>query len=77
MFNRKFTPNLAYGSRQSRNTFNQHLQSQCHEIFDPCVFRQSITTRPQINTLTYRIFEFCFKFADILLLLSLVKCYAA
>jgi hypothetical protein len=29
------------------------LKGQCHEIFDPRFFRQSITPRPQINTLKY------------------------
>jgi hypothetical protein len=30
-----------------------YLKGQCHEIFDPQFFRQSITPRPQINTLKY------------------------
>jgi hypothetical protein len=30
-----------------------YLKGQCHEIFDPPFFRQSITPRPLINTLTY------------------------
>jgi hypothetical protein len=29
------------------------LKGQCHEIFDPPFFRQSITPRPLINTLKY------------------------
>jgi hypothetical protein len=29
------------------------LKGQCHEIFDPRFFRQSIIPRPQINTLKY------------------------
>jgi hypothetical protein len=29
------------------------LKGQCHEIFDPPFFRQSITHRPLINTLKY------------------------
>jgi hypothetical protein len=35
-----------------------YLKGHCHKIFDPCFFPQSITPRPQINTL--KIFEFCF-----------------
>jgi hypothetical protein len=30
-----------------------NLKGQCHEIFDPRFFRQSITPRPLINTLQY------------------------
>jgi hypothetical protein len=30
-----------------------HLKGQCHKIFDPWFFRQSITPRPQMNTLKY------------------------
>jgi hypothetical protein len=29
------------------------LKGQCHEIFDLCFFRQSITPGPQMNTLKY------------------------
>jgi hypothetical protein len=29
------------------------LKGQCHENFEPRFFRQSITPRPQINTLKY------------------------
>jgi hypothetical protein len=29
------------------------LKGQCHEIFDPPFFHQSITPRPLINTLKY------------------------
>ena len=29
------------------------LKGQCHEIFDLWFFRQSITPRPQMNTLKY------------------------
>jgi hypothetical protein len=29
------------------------LKGQCHEIFDPRFFRQSIIPRPQINNLKY------------------------
>jgi hypothetical protein len=35
-----------------RQTF-AHLKGQCHEIFDLWFFRQSITPRPQMNTLKY------------------------
>jgi hypothetical protein len=38
------------------------LKGQCHEIFYPRFFRQSITPRPLINTLKY--FRFCFEFAE-------------
>jgi hypothetical protein len=33
--------------------FSIHLKRQCHEIFDLCFFRQSITPRPQMNTQKY------------------------
>jgi hypothetical protein len=35
------------------------LKGQCHEIFDLWFFRQSITSRPQMNTLKY--FRFLFR----------------
>jgi hypothetical protein len=33
--------------------FFVNLKGQCHEIFDPRFFRQSIAPRPLINTLKY------------------------
>jgi hypothetical protein len=37
----------------SHHDSGRHLKGQCHEIFDPRFFRQSIIHRPQINTLKY------------------------
>jgi hypothetical protein len=33
--------------------YMSHLKGQCQEIFDLWFFRQSITPRPQMNTLQY------------------------
>jgi hypothetical protein len=38
---------------KERRTPFDLLKGQCHEIFDPPFFRQSITPRPLINTLKY------------------------
>jgi hypothetical protein len=47
------------------------LKGQCHEIFDPRFFRQSITPRPLINTLKY------FRIRRAIRPLSLIPGYAA
>jgi hypothetical protein len=38
---------------QSIELTNYTLKGRCHDIFDPQFFRQSITPRPQIDTLQY------------------------
>jgi hypothetical protein len=39
--------------RGEKSSVESYLKGQCHEIFDPLFFRQSITPRPLINTLKY------------------------
>jgi hypothetical protein len=51
------------------------LKGQCHEIFDPRFFRQSITPRPLINTLKY--FRILFRIRRAIRPLSLIPLYAA
>jgi hypothetical protein len=51
------------------------LKGQCHEIFDPRFFRQSITPRPLINTLKY--FRILFRIRWAIRPLSLISRYAA
>jgi hypothetical protein len=50
------------------------LKGQCHEIFVPRFFRQSITPRPQINTLKY--FRILFRIRRAICPLSLIPRYA-
>jgi hypothetical protein len=40
-------------ARQYCLQFQLALEGQCHEIFDFWFFRQSITPRPQMNTVKY------------------------
>jgi hypothetical protein len=51
------------------------LKGQCHEIFDPRFFRQSITPRPLINTLKY--FRILSRIRRAIRPLSLIPRYAA
>jgi hypothetical protein len=51
------------------------LKGQCHEIFDPRFFRQSITPRPLINTLKY--FRILFRIRRAIRPLSLIPRYDA
>jgi hypothetical protein len=51
------------------------LKGQCHEIFDPRFFRQSITPRPLINTLKY--FRFLFRIRRAITEYVFVQRYAA
>jgi hypothetical protein len=50
------------------------LNGQCHEIFDPRFFRQSITLRPLINTLKY--FRFMFQIRQAITEYVFVQRYA-
>jgi hypothetical protein len=51
------------------------FKGQCHEIFDPRFFRQSITPRPLINTLKY--FRFLFRIRRAITEYVLVQRYGA
>jgi hypothetical protein len=51
------------------------LKGQCHEIFDPWFFRQSITPRPLIYTLKY--FRFLFRIRRAITEYVFVQRYAA
>jgi hypothetical protein len=50
------------------------LKGQCHEIFDPRFFRQSITPRPLINTPKY--FRILFRIRRAIRPLSFIPRYA-
>jgi hypothetical protein len=51
------------------------LKGQCHEIFDPLFFRQSITPRALINTLKY--FQILFRIRRAIYENVLIPRYAA
>jgi hypothetical protein len=51
------------------------LKGQCHEIFDPRFFRQSIPPRPLINTLKY--FRILFRICRAIYENVLIPRYAA
>jgi hypothetical protein len=53
----------------------QFLKGQCHEIFDPLFFRQSITHMPLINTLKY--FQILFRIRRAIYENVLIPRYAA
>jgi hypothetical protein len=55
------------------------LKGQCHEIFDLWFFRQSVTPRPQINTLKYFriLFQILFQIRWEINENVLIPCYAA
>jgi hypothetical protein len=58
-----------------QNAKSHSLKGQCHEIFEPRFFRQSITPRPLINTLKY--FRFLFRIRRSITELVFVQRYAA
>jgi hypothetical protein len=51
------------------------LKGQCHEIFDPRFFRQSITPRPLINAVKY--FRILFRIRRAIRSQTFVQRYAA